>query len=197
MPVQRSAGDPIPAGDEVVSRVFGAPRGLVFEVWTKAEHFTRWFGPHGAEVFSCEIDARPGGVIRFGHRLPGGMALRSKGTFVEVVLDERLVFTLGVVDERGHPVPHPMFPDWPLDVLIEMTVTLEDVGEGTRVTVAHRVLPPHAAHHPATKRWFPLALEGSRQVLDRLGEHLSLAPPRAAGEARNQNRADVPRMERK
>ena len=141
MPVQRSAGDPIPAGDEVVSRVFGAPRGLVFEVWTKAEHFTRWFGPHGAEVFSCEIDARPGGVIRFGHRFPDGMALRLKGTFVEVVLDERLVFTLGVVDEHGHPVRHPMFPDWPLDVSIETTVTLEDVGDGTRVTVAHRVFP--------------------------------------------------------
>ncbi len=103
----------------------------------------------------------------------------------------------GFVDEHGHPVRHPMFPDWPLDVSIETTVTLDDVGDGTRVTVAHRVFPPHAASHPATKRWSPLAREGARQVLDRLGEHLSLAPPRAAGEARNQNRADVPRKERK
>jgi uncharacterized protein YndB with AHSA1/START domain len=175
MPVQRRSRDPIPAADEILSRVFNAPRRLVFEVWTKAEHFTRWFGPHDAEVFGCEIDARPGGVIRFGHRAPGGTALHMKGTFVEVVLDERLVFTVGVVDEQGHPVPHPMFPDWPLDVSIETTVTLEDVGDGTRVRMAHRVLPSDAASHPATKRWTPLALEGSRQVLDRLGEHLSLA----------------------
>jgi uncharacterized protein YndB with AHSA1/START domain len=178
MPVQRSSGDAIPAGDEVITRVFGAPRGLVFEVWTKAEHFTRWFGPHGAEIVACELDARPGGIIRFGHRFPGGPTLYSKGTFVEVVPDERLVFTTGVVDEHGHPVRHPMFPDWPLDVSIEMTVILDDVGDGTRVRVAHRVLPPDAASHPAMKRWSPLARQGSMQVLDRLGEQLSLATTR-------------------
>jgi uncharacterized protein YndB with AHSA1/START domain len=171
--VRRSSSDVIPAGSEVVSRVFRAPRDLVFEVWTTAPHFERWFGPQGAEIVSCEIDARPGGIIRFGHRSPEGTTLYSKGTFSEVVLNERLVFTLGVVDEHGQPVPHPMFPDWPLDVSIEMTVILDDVSDGTRVSVAHRVLPVDAASHPATKRWSPLALEGSRQVLDRLGEHLS------------------------
>jgi uncharacterized protein YndB with AHSA1/START domain len=174
MPVRRSSGDAIPAGDEVVSRVFGAPRGLVFEVWTRAEHFTRWFGPHGAEVVSCELDARPRGIIRFGHRFAEG-TIYLKGTFIDVVPDERLVFAFGFVDEHGDPVRHPMFPDWPLDVSIETTVSLDDVGDGTRVRVAHRVLPPDAAAHPAAKRWSPLAREGSMQVLDRLGEHLSLA----------------------
>jgi uncharacterized protein YndB with AHSA1/START domain len=178
MPVQRSSGDPIPAGDEVVSRVFRAPRDLVFEVWTKAEHFTEWFGPHGAEVFGCELDARPGGVMRFGHRFADGTALLVEGAFVEVVPDERLVFTFGFVDERGRPARAPMFPDWPLEASIETVVTLEDVGGGTRVTVAHRVLPPDAASHPAARRWAPLALQGSRQVLERLGEHLSLVEAR-------------------
>ena len=176
--MRRSGNDVIPTGGETVSRVFGAPRDLVFEVWTEAEHFTRWFGPHGVEVVSCEIDARPGGIIRFGHRLPQGLTLHVKGTFGEVVLNERLVFTFGFVDEHGQPVRHPMFPDWPLEALIEMTVILEDVGDGTRVSVAHRVLPPDAASHPAAKRWLPLAREGSMQVLDRLGEHLSLITPK-------------------
>ncbi len=180
MPVRRSEDDVIPTGDEVISRVFDAPRDLVFEVWTKVEHFTRWFGPHGAEVFSCEIDARPGGIIRFGHRAADGMTIHMTGTFGEVVRDERLVFTLVIVDEQGQPQRHPMFADWPLDVSIETIVTLEDAGNGTRVTLAHRVVPPEAASHPALKRWSPLALEGSRQVLDRLGEHLSLAAARPA-----------------
>lgn len=180
MPEQRSGSDVTLAGGEAISRVFGAPRDLVFQVWTKAEHFTRWFGPHGAEVIACELDARPGGVIRFGHRFPEGMTLYLKGTFGEVVLNERLVFTFGFVDEHGRPVRHPMFPDWPLDVSIETIVTLDDVADGTRVVVAHRVLPADVASHPATKRWSPLALEGSRQVLERLAEHLSLAAARAA-----------------
>lgn len=176
--MRKSSADLIPAGLELVSRVFDAPRSLVFEVWTNADHFSRWFGPHGAEVVSCEIDARPGGIIRFGHRFPDRATLHAKGTFSEVVLDERLVFNLGIVDEHGNPVPHPMFPDWPLDAMIETTVLLDDVGDGTRVRVAHRVVPPDAAAHPAAKRWAPLAVEGSRQVLERLGEHLSLATTR-------------------
>lgn len=171
MPVGRS-GDVILPGGGGLSRVFDAPRALVFEAWTKAEHFARWFGPREAEIFGCEIDARPGGVIRFGHRLRG-MTLHLEGKFVEVVPDERIVFTTAFVDEHGQPAAHPMFPDWPLEVSIEMTVTLEDVGQGTRVTVAHRPLPPELATHPATKRWAPLALQGSSEVLDRLGAHLS------------------------
>jgi uncharacterized protein YndB with AHSA1/START domain len=161
-----------------VSRVFEAPRELVFEVWTNVEHFARWFGPHGAEIFSCEIDARPGGVNRFGHRLPDGMTVHVKGTFGEVVLNERIVFTTRVVDEHGQPERHPMFADWPLDVSLESTVTFEDAGDGTRVTVAQRVLPPDATSHPSVKRWSQLAREGWMQVLDRLGEHLSSGAPR-------------------
>jgi uncharacterized protein YndB with AHSA1/START domain len=172
MPERRS-GDAIPAEDLVISRVFDAPRDLVFEVWTKAEHFARWFGPHGAEVVGCELDARPGGLIRFGHRVPDGTTLYLKGTFVEVVLNERLVFTLGFVDEQGHPVQHPMFTDWPLDVSIETIVILDDVSDGTRVRMAHRVLPVDATAHPATQRWLPLARLGATQVLERLAEHLS------------------------
>ena len=179
MPVQRSGGDATPAEGVVVSRVFDAPRDLVFEVWTQAEHFTRWFGPHGAEIVACELDARPGGIIRFGHRFPEG-TVYLKGTFTEAVQDERLVFSFGFVDEHGVPVRPPMFPDWPLDVSIEMIVTLDHVADGTRVSVVHRVLPADAASHPATKRWLPLALEGSKQVLERLALHLSVTAARAA-----------------
>jgi len=177
MPVQKSGGDATPAEGVVVSRVFDAPRALVFEVWTRAEHFTRWFGPHGAEIVDCELDARPGGIIRFGHRVPEGTAYL-KGTFTEAVQDERLVFSVGFVDEHGVPVRAPLFPDWPLDASIETIVTLDDVDGGTKVTVAHRVLPADAASHPAAKRWSPMAREGAMQVLDRLGEHLSMVARR-------------------
>jgi len=183
VPVRRrnDSDDVIPSDEEGIRRTFSAPRELVFEVWTKAEHFTRWFGPHGAEVVACELDARPGGVIRFGHRSGDGVTLYVKGTFTDVVVNERLVFALGVVDEQGRPIPHPMFADWPLEVLIEMTVLLDDVGDGTTVTVEHRILPPSAASHPATKLWFPLARQGSTQVLERLGEHLSHVASRKEG----------------
>lgn len=172
MAERKSGGDERTVGDESLTRVFRAPRSLVFEVWTKAEHFARWFGPHGTEVLACEMDARPGGVIRFAHRFVDGPTFYFAGTFTEVVRNERIVFALGSVDENGRAIPHPMLPDWPLDASIVMSVTLEDAGEGTRVTVAHHVTPADANAHPAVKRWSEMAREGSKQVLDRLGEHL-------------------------
>ena len=172
MPARRSTGNSV-SGGEVISRIFAAPRELVFEVWTKAEHFTRWFVPEGAEFTGCEIDPRPGGVIRFGHRFPDGMTVHMSGTFGEVVENQRLVFTFGFVDESGRPRPHPMFPDWPLDVSSEITVVLEDAGDGTKVTVAQRLMPPDFASHPTAKHFQELAHEGWLQVLARLGAHLS------------------------
>ena len=172
MPVARSAVEEVPAGGEVLTRVFDAPRELVFEVWTKVEHFTRWFGPHGAEVVDCELDPRPGGVIRFGHRFEG-RTLWVSGTFREVVQNERLVFTTGFVDEQGRPARHPMFPDWPLDALGWSTVVFTQADGGTRVTVFQHVTPPEIASHPAVKRHQQLAAEGWKQVFERLGEHLS------------------------
>jgi uncharacterized protein YndB with AHSA1/START domain len=178
MPARRSSGDVV-AGEEVANRVFAAPRDLVFEVWTKAEHFARWFGPLGAEMVACELDPRPGGVLRFGHRFPDGTTFHFKGTFRKVLPNELVAFAIGSVDEFGRPARHPMFPDWPLDLSIETTVTFEDVGDGTRVTVMQRVTPPEVSSHPAVKRWEHLAREGWMQVIDRLRDHLSLATARA------------------
>jgi len=173
MRVQGNPGKPSVIGGEVVSRVFDAPRELVFEAWTQPEHFTRWFGPHGTEVVACEIDARPGGEIRFGHRSGDGSTLYLKGTFREVVEGERLVFVIGFVDEHGRPGGHPMFPDWPLETMLGTTVTLQSVDDGTRVTVAQFVEPPEIASHPEVKRNQQLAREGWMQVFERLGGHLS------------------------
>ena len=53
------------SADLIDDREYAAPPDLVFEAWTKAEHFARWFALDDVEVPLCEIDARPGGVIRF------------------------------------------------------------------------------------------------------------------------------------
>jgi uncharacterized protein YndB with AHSA1/START domain len=174
MPVPRSATEEVPAWEEVITRVFDAPLELVFDVWTKVEHFERWFGPLGVEVVDCELEPRPGGIIRFGHRFPDGPIFRVKGNFHEVVEDARLVFTLGFVDEHGRPRRHPMFADWPLEAVLWTTVVFAEVDRGTRVTVTQRVTPPEVVSHPSVMRNQELALEGWRQVLSRLGDHLSM-----------------------
>ena len=78
----------------VVTRLFDAPRALVFEAWTKAEHVARWWDPSGVPLAVCEIDLRPGGAFRWVNRAPdGGEGHSFTGNYREIVPPERLVFS--------------------------------------------------------------------------------------------------------
>lgn len=77
----------------VYTRVFAAPRDLVFEAWTRPEHVRRWWGPRGYTMTVCEIDLRSGGAYRFVHRGPDGNEYPFKGVYREIVPSERLVYT--------------------------------------------------------------------------------------------------------
>jgi uncharacterized protein YndB with AHSA1/START domain len=77
-----------------MTRLFDAPRHLVFEALTRPEHVTRWWGRlgEGYSVPVCEVDLRPGGAWRYVNRHPKGEAA-FHGVYREVVPPERLVFT--------------------------------------------------------------------------------------------------------
>ena len=60
------------APDLVLTRVFDAPRSLVFEAWTKAEHVARWFTPAPLTTGECVVDFREGGAFRIAMRMPDG-----------------------------------------------------------------------------------------------------------------------------
>jgi len=86
----------------VVTRLFNAPRGLVFEAWTKAEHVAHWWDPSGVPLAVCEIDLRPGGAFRWVNRAPdGGEGYSFAGIYREIVPPEKLVFTAPDSPERG------------------------------------------------------------------------------------------------
>jgi uncharacterized protein YndB with AHSA1/START domain len=77
----------------VMTRVFDAPRALLFEASTKPEHLARWWGPRRNTLVKCEVDLRPGGEYRFVLRGPDGKDHPFAGEYREVVPPERLVFT--------------------------------------------------------------------------------------------------------
>ena len=77
----------------VVTRIFDAPRAVVFEAWTKAEHVTHWWDPSGMPLAVCEIDLRPNGAFRWVNRAPdGGEGHQFSGIYREIVPPEKLVF---------------------------------------------------------------------------------------------------------
>jgi uncharacterized protein YndB with AHSA1/START domain len=111
-----------------LTRILGAPRRLVFKAWTDTKHMARWWGPRGFSNPVCELDVRPGGLIRIDMRGPDGHVYPMKGIFHEVVEPERLVFTsTALEDEQGKPL---------LEIL--NTITFDDFNGITKLTLHAR-----------------------------------------------------------
>ena len=117
----------------VITRVFDAPRDLVFKVWTEPPHLMRWWGPKGFTMQKCDLDLRPGGTFHYGLKGPDGSDHWGKFVYREIVVPERLVFIVSFTDEDGNVVRHPWNPDWPLEILSTVTFAAQD-GR-TKITV--------------------------------------------------------------
>ena len=133
----------IAASDEfLISRTFDAPRALVWKAWVDPRHLAQWWGPHGVTNTVCEVDLRPGGAHRIVMRTADGTDYPIKGVFREIVAPERLVMTL---DCSEHPEawqdmvnPARRKEDRnPAGELVQ-TVTFEDLGGSTRLTIRTR-----------------------------------------------------------
>ena len=120
---------PDPKLDLVLERVVDVPRHLVWEAWTKPEHLKKWFCPVPWSVTDCTIDLRPGGIFRTVFRSPEGQETPNVGCYLEVVTNERLVWTDALLP-GFRPSSKGYLPEMPLTVIVQ----LEDEGKGTRYT---------------------------------------------------------------
>ena len=137
-----------------ITRIFAAPRDLVWRAWTEAEQLARWFMPHGFTVPACEVDLRVGGSFRMTVRAPDGAESPTGGEFKEIDPSQRLVFTTtGFDGPDGVPM---------LEVL--NTATFADLGDKTELTL-HSVVTKASPEMAA-----PLAgmEEGWLQSLEKL-----------------------------
>ena len=124
----------------VISRVFDAPRELVFDAWTRKEHLDKWFGPKGCQIVGGELDLREGGTYHYGMRMPDGNVMWGKWTFREVKRPEKLVLISSFSDEQGGITVHPGNPHWPRLTL--STTLFESQGPRTLLTIKWQ---PHQA----------------------------------------------------
>jgi uncharacterized protein YndB with AHSA1/START domain len=111
----------------VMTRTFDAPRELVYEAMTNPEHIQRWWGWSHWTMPVCEADFRPGGSYRFVGRGPEGQEVPFKGTCLEAVRPERLVYT-EIFDVEPFNQGEPSV----------VTTTFEEVDGKTTVTVVSR-----------------------------------------------------------
>lgn len=135
----------------IMTRLFDAPRELVWKACTDPMHVAQWWGPRGYTNTVQQMDVRPGGAWRIDQRAPGGMVYRFKGTHREVRAPERMVRTFGV---EG------MFED---KVVVE-THTFEEEGGRTKLTTVSRLesIADRDAMLATGMEW------GAKQSFDRL-----------------------------
>ena len=132
----------------VITRTVDGPARLVFEAWTKAELFRRWWVPksYGLNLLSCEMDVRVGGKYRlvFSHQ---GSTMEFFGTYLEVVPPARLVWTN---EEGGGETV--------------TTVTFEEIDGKTRLVV-HDLYPSPEAFDAGSAGAMPEALDQLDELL--------------------------------
>jgi len=126
----------------IITRMFDAPRDLVWKAWTDPERLMRWWGSKNFTSPVSKIDLRVGGTYVNCMRAPDGKEYWSTGVYREIVPLERLVLTDSFADEKGTIVPaahYGMQGDWPLELLI--TVTFEVAAGKTKMTLRHVGIP--------------------------------------------------------
>jgi uncharacterized protein YndB with AHSA1/START domain len=101
---QAGSSSAVAARELTMTRVFDAPRGVVFAAWTDPAHLAAWWGPKGFTNPRCEVDVQSGGAIRIDMRAPDGTVYPMSGQFREVVPPERLVFTSIALDSGDNPI---------------------------------------------------------------------------------------------
>lgn len=142
--------------DFTISRVFDAPRHLVFKAWTEPERMMHWWSPQGFMTTSCEVDLRAGGAWRCCMRSPEGTEHTEQGIYREIVEPERLVFTHAWEDVGGKPGHE-----------TRVTVTFAEHGGKTTVGIHQAVFESVASRASHQEGW--------GECLDRLAGYLANA----------------------
>lgn len=138
----------------VLTRVFDAPRHMVFDAFCKPELLKRWFGPRGWTLVVCEVDLRVGGGFRFVLRGPDGREMGMRGVYLEIVPPERSVHMESFDDYPG-----------------ESRVTSVFVEQGGKTTFTATVLYPSREVRDAVIK---SGMEhGAAESYDRLAELLA------------------------
>lgn len=149
---------PDPRLDLVLERVVDVPPEKVWIAWTQPEHVKKWFTPRPWSTVDCEIDLRPGGIFRSVMRSPEGEDHENVGCFLEVVENERLVWT-DALGPGWRPNPEPF---------MTAVIMLEPQGKGTKYTAIaiHKDEATRAKHEEMGFH------EGWAKALDQLVEHV-------------------------
>ncbi len=161
------------------TRVFRAPRDLVFAAFTDPKHLAQWWGPDGFTITTHSFDFRPGGVWRFVMHGPDGRDYQNRVTYDEIVPPERIVYHHG----GGEDVEPVQF---------NTTVTFEDLGNGQTRLTWHGTFPSAQERARVIKEYG--ADKGLVQTMARLAEHVEALTRKIAANKFGEGTVEIVRV---
>jgi uncharacterized protein YndB with AHSA1/START domain len=116
------------------TRVVDVPRALVWRAWTEPKLLMPWFCPLPWKTIDCEIDLRPGGIFRTTMQSPEGVEFPNAGCYLEVVPNEKLVWTNALLPGYRPSKPAATCGSDDAEFMFTAMIELADEGQGTRYT---------------------------------------------------------------
>lgn len=137
-----------------ISRVVNAPRQRVWDAFTKPEHLMRWWGPTGYTMEIAKVDLQVGGKYLYGMRSPAGNEMWGRFTYEVIEPIDFLSYVMSFSDEHAGVTRHPLSPDWPLEMVNQVTFTDLDGKtlislEGWPIHATPEEAAVYDAHHPS------------------------------------------------
>ncbi|OGR85576.1 MAG: hypothetical protein A2901_01935 [Elusimicrobia bacterium RIFCSPLOWO2_01_FULL_54_10] len=157
----------------VINRSFEAPVEMVFDMWTKPEHFSRWLAPTGFTMNFLEANIREGGSTFYSMTDGKAVTMYGRAKYSKISRPEKLVYTQQFCDKDGKISRHPFAPTWPETMQTTVLFTEEGPSQ-TRVTVHWEVVGKATSEELET---FIKGRAGMTQgwtgSFDKLEEHLA------------------------
>jgi uncharacterized protein YndB with AHSA1/START domain len=138
----------------IISRILDAPQISIWKAWTEPNLFMQWWGPKKYTAPACKIDFCIGGKYLACMRSSEGRDYWSTGIYKKIVPFYQIVFTDNFADENGNIVPasyYGMTGDWQGEAVV--TVTLENLGSKTKLTLTHIGIPAGEMSEMCTAGW--------------------------------------------
>jgi uncharacterized protein YndB with AHSA1/START domain len=145
---------PADGGSVKITRIFNAPVQEVWKYWTDPGEYMCWWGPKDYSACDYQLDLRVGGKYLGCMQGPDGKKIWSTGIYKEIIEPNRFVCTDSFADEHGNVVPasyYGMGSDLPMEFEVELT--LEDLGDKTRMTLEHCGFPPGEIIEQTKQGW--------------------------------------------